>query len=61
MQRWIENGAAFGWLIDPCKKLVYVYHPGSEVSVESCLALSGTGPLNGFILNLDELWRCYEL
>jgi len=25
------------------------------------LTLSGTGPADGFTLDLNELWRCYEL
>jgi Uma2 family endonuclease len=25
MERWIENGAALGWLVDPYKQKVYVY------------------------------------
>jgi Uma2 family endonuclease len=45
MQRWIENGATLGWLIDPYKKKVYVYTPGSEVAIESGNTVRGTGPL----------------
>jgi len=61
MQRWLENGAALGWLIDPYKKLVYVYEPGREVAIASGATLQGTGPVDGFTLDLDELWRRYEL
>jgi hypothetical protein len=24
-------------------------------------ALQGTGPVEGFTLDLEELWRCYEI
>jgi Uma2 family endonuclease len=61
MERWIENGAQLGWLIDPYQKKVFVYEPGREVFVVSGSAVSGKGPVEGFTLDLDELWRCYEV
>ena len=61
MQRWIENGATLGWLIDPYKKKVYVYISGSETVFESGNILRGQGPVEGFTFDLDELWRCYEV
>ena len=61
MQRWIENGATLGWLIDPYKKKVYVYTPGSEVAIEYGNTVRGHGPVVGFTLDLAELWRCFEV
>lgn len=61
MQRWMENGATLGWLIDPYKKKVYVYQPGREAVAASGKAIQGQGPVEGFTLDLDELWRCYEV
>jgi Uma2 family endonuclease len=61
MERWIENGVTLGWLIDPYKKKVYVYEPGSEAAIVSGDAIAGKGPVEGFTLDLDELWRCYEV
>jgi Uma2 family endonuclease len=61
MERWIENGATLGWLIDPYKKKVYVYQPGREAAAMSGSALQGKGPIEGFTLDLEELWRCYEI
>jgi Uma2 family endonuclease len=61
MERWIENGAALGWLIDPYKLKVYVYEPGTEATVVPGNTVHGKGPVEGFILDLDELWRCYEI
>ena len=61
MERWIENGATLGWLIDPYKKKVYIYEPGAGAAVESGNAVHGKGPVEGFTLDLDELWRCYEI
>jgi len=61
MERWIENGVTLGWLIDPYKKKVYVYEPGGQDAVVSGNAISGKGPVERFTLDLDELWRCYEV
>jgi Uma2 family endonuclease len=58
---WIEHGATLGWLIDPHEKRVYVYVPGGESSIEFGNAVRGHGPVEGFTLDLDELWRCYEV
>jgi Uma2 family endonuclease len=61
MERWIENGVTLGWLIDPYKKKVYVYEPDREAPAVSGNAVQGSGPVEGFTLDLDELWRCYEI
>jgi Uma2 family endonuclease len=61
MKRWIENGATLGWLIDPYEKRVYVYEAGAETAAVTGNALPGRGPVEGFTLDLDELWRCYEI
>ena len=61
MERWIENGATLGWLIDPYEKKVYVYEAGAETVAVTGKALTGRGPIEGFTLDLDELWRCYEI
>jgi Uma2 family endonuclease len=61
MDRWMENGAMLGWLIDPYQKKVYVYESGHEAAVVSGKAVCGSGPVEGFELDLDELWLCYEI
>jgi Uma2 family endonuclease len=61
MGRWIENGATLGWLIAPYEKKVYIYEPGREAAAVSGDTVQGTGPVEGFALDLDELWRCYEI
>jgi Uma2 family endonuclease len=61
MERWIENGVTLGWLIDPYNKKVYVYVSGSETAIETGNTVRGQGPVEGFTLDLDELWRCYEV
>ena len=32
-----------------------------EVRVVSGKDLRGVGPVEGFVLDLEELWRCYEI
>lgn len=61
MGRWLENGVTLGWLIDPYKKKVHVYEAGRKASAVSGKAVHGTGPVEGFSLDLEELWRCYEI
>lgn len=61
MERWIENGAALGWLIDPYKHQVHIYERGALASIESGKVIRGKGPVEGFVLDLEEVWRCYEI
>jgi Uma2 family endonuclease len=61
MERWIENGVSLGWLIDPYEKKVYVYEAGAQTAAVTGNALHGRGPVEGFTLDLEELWRCYEI
>jgi Uma2 family endonuclease len=61
MESWIENGARLGWLIDPYKKRVFVYQPGVPVVCVTASAVQGSGPVEGFTLDLGRIWRCYEI
>jgi Uma2 family endonuclease len=61
MERWIENGVTLGWLIHPYKHKVYVYEPGREPATVSGKVIHGKGPIEGFILDLEAVWRCYEI
>ena len=61
MGRWIENGASLAWLIDPYQHQVYVYQSTGEVHAVTANAIQGTGPVEGFVFDLVELWRCYEI
>jgi Uma2 family endonuclease len=60
MDSWIANGVQLGWLVDPSAKQVHVYEPGAPPRVESGKNIAGTGPIEGFVLDLEEVWRCYE-
>jgi Uma2 family endonuclease len=58
MRQWIDNGATLGWLIDADRRTVYVYRPGREpeelVNIDH---LPGEGIVEGFRLELGEIWR----
>ena len=58
MRQWIDNGATLGWLIDADRRTVYVYRPGREpeelVNIDH---LPGVGIVEGFRLELGEIWR----
>ena len=57
MYEWIDNGAQLGWLILPDSKTVYVYRPGQEPEfLTSITHLKGDGPVEGFVLDLTEIW-----
>ena len=43
MERWIENGAALGWLIDPYKKRVWIYEPERKFAAVSGHAVQRDG------------------
>ena len=56
MQEYMENGAELGWLIDPQERCVYIYTPdGVEEQVEP-QEVRGTGVLEGFRLELEDIW-----
>lgn len=57
MKEYIENGVRLGWLIDPFKKRVHVYRGDKTVEVlENPKSVSGEDVLNGFELDLTEIW-----
>ncbi|MGI9068412.1 MAG: Uma2 family endonuclease [Pyrinomonadaceae bacterium] len=57
MEEYLDNGTQLGWLIDPRERLVYVYRVGEEVEVlEDPATVSADPILNGFVLELAELW-----
>ena len=60
MQSWIANGAKLAWLVDPYARQVTIYTPGQSPEVVSSQSVKGTGPVEGFILDLAKVWRFYE-
>lgn len=58
MREYIENGASLGWLIDATTRKIYVYRPNTEVkTLENPNEISGEPLLQGFVLNLKEIWE----
>jgi Uma2 family endonuclease len=60
MENWIANGVRVGWLVDPYARQVHVYEQGSAMRIESGNSVAGSGPIEGFVLDLEEVWRCFE-
>jgi Uma2 family endonuclease len=57
MQEYVDNGIRLGWLIDPKKKQVEIYRPGTDAEVlQSPTTLSGEDVLPGFVLELNQVW-----
>ena len=61
MSDWIENGAKLGWLVDPYAKKVHVYERDVPTRIVSGASVRGTGPVEGFVLDLKKVWRRYQL
>jgi Uma2 family endonuclease len=60
MESWIANGAQVGWLIDPYNRNVLIYEPGRAVRLDKADKVAGTGPVEGFVLDLAPVWSAYE-
>ncbi len=60
MDNWMANGVQVGWLVDPAERNVHIYEQGAPPRIESSPSIIGTGPIEGFILDASEVWRCYE-
>jgi Uma2 family endonuclease len=57
MVEYIENGAQLGWLIHTKTKQVFIYRPDQEVEIlDSPMKVSGEGVLEGFELDMNEIW-----
>ena len=60
MEAWIANGARLGWLVDPRKRNVHVYEAHKAPRVETGDTVAGSGPIDGFVLDLTPVWSLYE-
>lgn len=57
MREYIENGARLGWLIDPTENKVHIYRKNGEIEIlENPVKVSGEDVLQGFELDLTEIW-----
>jgi Uma2 family endonuclease len=58
MDQYIRNGALLGWLIDPDKRMIFVYRPDAAVvQLNHPDTISGDPELPGFVLDLTEIWN----
>jgi hypothetical protein len=59
MAEWMANGVDIGWLIDADTKTVYVFLAGNESpeKIEGIERLGGEGPIEGFMLELNDIWE----
>jgi Uma2 family endonuclease len=56
LNEYLDNGAQFGWLIDPSTRTVHLYLPGQPVTIlEDPTSVSGDPLLEGFVLELREV------
>jgi Uma2 family endonuclease len=60
MENWMANGVQVGWLVDPYAKQVHVFAQGASPRIEHDPTIAGSGPVKGFVLDLEEVWRCFE-
>ena len=56
MQEYLDNGAAFGWLIDPYERKVYVYDTQQPMTIHDDFAqpLPGCYFIDDFEVILNE-------
>ena len=57
MTEWIGNGVRLGWLIDPQKRISYIYRADGSIDIIRGFdkKLSGEDVLKGFELDLSLL------
>ena len=58
MEEWIANGVQLAWLIDGDTESVFIYRPGAGVEErQGDSHLDGEGPVQGFRLDLSDIWE----
>ena len=58
MNEYMANGMRLGWLIDPERRRVQVYRPGSLVEgLDNPAEVSGDPELPGLVLELRDIWE----
>ncbi|WP_130425396.1 Uma2 family endonuclease [Edaphobacter modestus] len=61
MELWLANGVQLGWLVDPYTRAVYIYEAGKDPRKETGEQIAGSGPVEGFVLDLNEVWSSYRV
>jgi Uma2 family endonuclease len=58
MEEYMLAGARLGWLLAPENRQAYVFKPGQPAELlENPRTLCGDPVLNGFVLDLQEIWE----
>jgi Uma2 family endonuclease len=57
MQDWVTNGVEVAWLIDLYKRVSYSF--GQREYTTGASELHGVGPVEGFTLDLIEVWNVF--
>ncbi|MBV9223061.1 MAG: Uma2 family endonuclease [Acidobacteriaceae bacterium] len=57
MDWYLRNGVELGWLIHPDKREVKIYTALETSTLKNIDKLRGTGPINGFTLDLRPIWK----
>jgi Uma2 family endonuclease len=60
MQIWIDNGVQLAWLMDPYSKSATAA-AGQPPTTITAGNVQGTGPVEGFHLDLQEIRNCCEI
>ncbi len=60
MNHWLANGAQLAWLIEPYGRQVLIFRPGRAAEIVSGDRIAGEGPVEGLVLDLTRVWKCYE-
>jgi len=53
MAEWMANGCQLGWILDPSRR-AHIYRPHGAESLDQPAGLTGEGPVDGFVLNLER-------
>jgi Uma2 family endonuclease len=57
MLEWLENRVSPGWLVDGDARTVYIYRAEQSVEISrGAVTLAADGPLQGFTIDLADLW-----
>ena len=57
LAQYLANGVEVGWIIDPLLKQVHVYEAGQSVRIfDHPQTVAGTGCIQGFVLDLREIF-----
>ena len=58
MKEWMRGGVELGWLIQPDRETIHIYRAGQTEPEKrtGITKLAGEGPVNGFELDLTDIW-----